>query len=193
MAIGIWTGGPQALSQNLPRLSPPIPPVLVVQHMPAQFTGAIAARLARSCSVAVEEAAEGDRVLPDRILNALGGRHMTVVDRPGEARVAISDVPLVSGHRPSVDMLFHSVARVFGPSSLGVILTGMGRDEVEGCKRILLAGGMTLGQDEPTTVVYGMNKAAYLEGAVRRQFALEELPGIIEHPFLALDGPPRPR
>lgn len=193
VAIGISTGGPQALGQVLPELSPPIPPVLIVQHMPAQFTGAFAARLARNCAVAVKEAAEGDRVLPDRILIAPGGRHMTVVGRPPEVRVAISDGPLVSGHRPSVDMLFQSVARVYGPSAVGIIMTGMGRDGVEGCKRILQAGGTTFGQDEPSSVVYGMNKAAFLEGAVRKQFALEELPGIVEHPFAAGDGPTPPR
>jgi two-component system chemotaxis response regulator CheB len=179
VVLGISTGGPQALSQTLPGLTPPTPPVLVVQHMPAQFTGAFAARLARRCSVAVKEAEEGDLVLPDRILIAPGGRHMTVVGRPPRVRVVLSDGPLVSGHRPSIDMLFHSAARVYGSSAIAIIMTGMGRDGVEGCKRILLAGGVTFGQDEPTSVVYGMNKAAFLEGAVTRQFALEDLPGII--------------
>jgi two-component system chemotaxis response regulator CheB len=187
IAIGISTGGPQALSQTLPRLAPPISPVLIVQHMPAQFTAAFAARLARQCAVAVKEAKEGDRVLPNQILIAPGGRHMTVVGRPPQVRVVLSDGPLVSGHRPSVDMLFHTVARIYASASAGIIMTGMGRDGIDGCKRILLAGGATFGQDEPTSVVYGMNKAAYLEGAVRRQFALDELPGIIER-LSRIDG-----
>jgi two-component system chemotaxis response regulator CheB len=148
--------------------------------MPAQFTGAFAARLARKCPITVKEAEDGDRVVPNRILIAPGGRHMTVVGQPPRARVALSDGPLVSGHRPSIDMLFHSAARAYGPSTVGILMTGMGRDGVEGCKRILLSGGVTFGQDEATSVVYGMNKAAFLEGAVSRQFALEALPGIIE-------------
>jgi two-component system chemotaxis response regulator CheB len=187
VVIGISTGGPQALSQTLPDLSPPIPPVLVVQHMPAQFTGAFAARLARLCSPVVKEAEEGDHVLPDRILIAPGGRHLTLIGRPPRVRVALTDGPLVSGHRPSIDMLFHSAAKVYASSAVGIIMTGMGRDGVEGCKRILTVGGVTFGQDEDSSVVYGMNKAAYLEGAVGRQFALDELPGIIER-FSRIDG-----
>ena len=180
VAIGISTGGPQALSRTLPALAPPAPPVLVVQHMPAPFTGAFAARLARHCTVAVKEAEEGDRVLPDQVLIAPGGRHLTIVGRPPQVRVALTEGPLVSGHRPSVDMLFQSAARAYGSAAVGIIMTGMGRDGVEGCKRILAAGGTTFGQDEATSVVYGMNKAAYQEGAVRKQFPLEELPEIIE-------------
>ncbi len=178
--IGISTGGPQALSQTLPALSPPIPPVLVVQHMPAQFTGVFAARLDRNCAVEVKEAEEGDRVQPDRILIAPGGRHMTVTGHPSLARVSLSEGAPVSGHRPSIDMLFQSAAKVFGPSAVGILMTGMGRDGVEGCKRILAAGGTTYGQDEATSVVFGMNKAAILEGAIRRQFPLDQLPAIIQ-------------
>jgi two-component system chemotaxis response regulator CheB len=179
VAIGISTGGPQALSQTLPGLSPPIPPVLVVQHMPAPFTLVFAERLARHCAVAVKEAGEGDRVLAGQVLIAPGGRHMTLAGRPPHVRVCLTDGPLVSGHRPSIDMLFQSAARVYGPAAVGIIMTGMGRDGVEGCKRIRAAGGITFGQDEATSVVYGMNKAAYQEGAVQRQFPLEELPSII--------------
>jgi two-component system chemotaxis response regulator CheB len=189
VVIGISTGGPQALSQTLPSLRPPIPPVLVVQHMPAQFTGVFAGRLARSCSVAVKEAEDGDLVLPDRILIAPGGRHMTLVGRPPQVRVALSDGPLMNGHRPSIDMLFQSAARAYAAAAVGLIMTGMGRDGVEGCKRILAAGGTTFGQDEETSVVYGMNKAAHQEGAVRRQFGLDELPEIIEN--LSRPRPPR--
>lgn len=180
VAIGISTGGPEALAQTLPLLSPPTPPILIVQHMPASFTGVFATRLAKRCSVAVKEAATGDSVVPNQILVATGGRHMVVSGHPPRCTVSITDGPAVSGHRPSVDMLFQSVARAYGPSCVGIIMTGMGRDGVEGCKRILAAGGATFGQDEATSVVYGMNKAAQLEGAVQTQFPLESLPSLIE-------------
>jgi two-component system chemotaxis response regulator CheB len=180
IVIGISTGGPQALSQTLPALAPPISPVLIVQHMPAHFTLAFANRLGRHCSVAVKEAEEGDRVLADQILIAPGGRHLSLIGRPPQVRVALTEGPLVSGHRPSIDMLFQSAARVYGSASVGIIMTGMGRDGVEGCKRILAAGGTTFGQDEATSVVYGMNKAAHQEGAVQTQFPLDELSSIIE-------------
>jgi two-component system chemotaxis response regulator CheB len=188
VVIGISTGGPQALGQAFRGLVPPIPPILVVQHMPAGFTQVFAERLARHCELTVKEAEDGDRVVPDQVLIAPGGRHMTLIGRTPRTRVAITDGPLVSGHKPSADALFLSAARAFGAAAVGIIMTGMGRDGVEGCKKILAAGGSTFGQDEATSVVYGMNKAAYLEGAVRRQFALEELPGILVR--LAKKGPP---
>jgi two-component system chemotaxis response regulator CheB len=181
VVIGISTGGPQALGQVLPQVAPPTPPILIVQHMPAQFTGVFAQRLDRNCSVPVKEAEEGDAVTPDRILIAPGGRHLLLTGHPPNARATLADGPLVSGHKPSVDMLFQSAARVYGPSVVGIIMTGMGRDGAEGCKRILAAGGNTFGQDEATSVVYGMNKVAFLEGGVRQQFALEDLPGVIAH------------
>lgn len=180
VAIGISTGGPQALSQTLPEVKGPIPPILVVQHMPAQFTGAFAARLSRQCSVPVKEAEEGDRVEPDQILIAPGGRHMVLVGKPPHVRVSLDDGAPVSGHRPSIDMLFQSVARTYGSSCVGILMTGMGRDGVEGCKRIQTAGGWTFAQDEASSVVYGMNKAAIQEGAIKQEFSLEDLPRILE-------------
>lgn len=180
IALGISTGGPQALSETLPLLAPPLPPLVIVQHMPALFTPVFADRLGRKCQVPVKEAAEGTPVLPDQILIAPGGRHLAVTGRPGHATATLSTGAAVSGHRPSIDVLFQSVARVFGAASVGIIMTGMGRDGVEGCKRILSAGGVTFGQDEATSVVYGMNKAAFLEGAVREQFPLDDLPFLIE-------------
>ena len=188
VVLGISTGGPQSLGQVLSGLTPPIPPVLVVQHMPAGFTRVFADRLARHCHLAVKEAEDGDRVFQDQILIAPGGKQMTLIGRPPRTRVAISDGPLVSGHKPSVDALFLSAARAHGAATVGIIMTGMGRDGVDGCKKILAEGGTTFGQDEATSVVYGMNKAAFLEGAVRRQFALEELPAILAR--LARKGPP---
>jgi two-component system chemotaxis response regulator CheB len=179
--IGISTGGPQALSQVLPLLVPPVPPILVVQHMPAQFTGIFAERLNRYSTVTVKHAEEGDAVIADRILIAPGGRHMVVIGQPLRARIALLDQPAVSGHRPSIDVLFQSAAQVYQSATIGLLMTGMGRDGVEGCKAILAARGFTLGQDEDTSVVYGMNKAAFLEGAVKAQFALDELPQVIQN------------
>ena len=181
IVIGISTGGPQALSQIFPVLAPPIPPILIVQHMPGQFTGVFAERLNRYSSLTVKEAEEGDQVLPDRVLVAPGGRHMALAGLPPRLRITLSDEPPVSGHRPSIDVLFQSAARLYQSATVGLIMTGMGRDGVEGCKAILSAGGLVLGQDEPSSVVYGMNKAAFLEGAVKAQFGLDELPGILQN------------
>jgi two-component system, chemotaxis family, protein-glutamate methylesterase/glutaminase len=179
--IGISTGGPQALSQVFPLLVPPLPPILVVQHMPAQFTGIFAERLNRYSTVSIKQAEEGDPVLPDRILIAPGGRHMVLIGHPPRVRIGLLDQPPVSGHRPSIDVLFQSAARAYQSATIGLLMTGMGRDGVEGCKAILAAHGFTLGQDEGTSVVYGMNKAAFLEGAIKAQFALDELPHIIQN------------
>jgi two-component system chemotaxis response regulator CheB len=179
--IGISTGGPQALSQVFPLLVSPLPPILVVQHMPAQFTGIFAERLNRYSTVSIKQAEEGDAVLPDRILIAPGGQHMRLTGHPPRVRVALSDESPVSGHRPSIDVLFQSVARAYQSAAVGLLMTGMGRDGVHGCEAILAAGGFTLGQDEATSVVYGMNKAAFLEGAIKAQFALDELPHIIQN------------
>jgi len=181
LVIGISTGGPQALSQVLPHLTPPAPPILIVQHMPAQFTGVFAARLDRYSALSVKEAAEGDLVLPNHVLVAPGGRHMALAGHAPRVRVTLSDNALVSGHKPSVDVLFQSAARIFQSATVGILMTGMGRDGVEGCKAILAAGGFTLGQDEATSVVYGMNKAAFIEGSIKTQFALDELAGILNH------------
>ncbi len=180
IVIGISTGGPQALGQFLPLVNAPVPPILVVQHMPGQFTAVFAERLNRTCSLTVKEAEEGDRLLPNRVLVAPGGRHMAITGHHPHARVALSDGAPVSSHRPSVDVLFHSAARVFQGSAVGIIMTGMGRDGVIGCKAILAAGGTTYGQDEATSSVYGMNKAAFLEGGVSYQFSLDQFPALIK-------------
>jgi two-component system, chemotaxis family, protein-glutamate methylesterase/glutaminase len=182
VVIGISTGGPQALSQVFPLLSAPLPPILVVQHMLAEFTGVFTQRLDRytSPTIKVKSAETGDAVLPDQILVAPGGRHMMVTGGPFWPRALISDDPEVSGHKPSIDVLFRSAAQVYQSAVVGILMTGMGRDGVEGCKAILAAGGFTLGQDEASSVVYGMNKAAFIEGAIKAQFALDELPAILQ-------------
>jgi two-component system chemotaxis response regulator CheB len=181
LVIGISTGGPQALSQVFPLLRPPIPPILVVQHMPAQFTRVFAERLDRCSPLSIKEARDGDAVSPNQVLIAPGGRHMVLVGHSPRVRVSLSDDPPVSGHKPSVDVLFESAARVYHSAAIGIMMTGMGRDGVEGCKAILAQGGFTLGQDEPSSVVYGMNKAAFLDGALKAQFPLDELAAIIQN------------
>jgi two-component system chemotaxis response regulator CheB len=163
----------------LPLLVPPAPPILVVQHMPAQFTGVFAERLNRCCSLSVKEAADGEIIQPNHILIAPGGRHTSLTGHAPWIRVVLSDDAPVSGHRPSIDVLFQSAARIYQSGAVGILMTGMGRDGVEGCKAILAAGGFTLGQDEGSSVVYGMNKAAYLEGTIKVQFALDELVSIL--------------
>jgi two-component system, chemotaxis family, protein-glutamate methylesterase/glutaminase len=181
VVIGISTGGPEALSRILPELRVPAPPIIVVQHMPAQFTGVFAERLNRYSTLTVKQAEEGDAVIPDQVLIAHGGVHLVLKGTPPHVRVALCPDPPVSGHRPSIDVLFRSAAQVYERAVIGFLMTGMGRDGVDGCKAILAAGGVTLGQDEETSAVYGMNKAAYVEGAVKAQFALEELPGMINN------------
>ncbi len=188
-AIGISTGGPQALSQVLPLLVPPLPPILIVQHMPSSFTGPLAERLNRYSRLTVKEAEDGEIILADHVYIAPGGRHMTLAGRPPRARIMLSDEPPTSGHRPSIDVLFQSVARVYQATALGLIMTGMGRDGVDGCKAILASGGFACGQDEATSVVYGMNKAAFLEHAVNGQFALEDLPALLQRPFSSHSEP----
>jgi two-component system chemotaxis response regulator CheB len=180
VVLGISTGGPQTLTRIFSVLEPPLPPILVVQHMPATFTRVFAARLDRRCRVDVREAVDGHRIEPDQILIAPGGRQMRLIGRPPIVRVTLDDGPPVSGHKPSVDVLFRSAAEVFGPEAVGVLMTGMGRDGVDGCLKILQAGGTTIGQDEASSIIYGMNKAAFEAGAIRKQFSADELPGLLQ-------------
>jgi two-component system chemotaxis response regulator CheB len=179
VAIGISTGGPPALALLFENLRPPMPPIVVVQHMPAGFTGPFAWRLNSISELSVKEAETGDLLEPDRVLIAPGGRHFRVRRRGSQVYAVIDDDPPVSGHKPSVDVLMRSVAEAFGANTLGVIMTGMGHDGVAGCQAIRQKGGFVLGQDEATSEVYGMNKVAYVEGHVNEQFALDEVAQVI--------------
>jgi two-component system chemotaxis response regulator CheB len=183
VAIGISTGGPPALQEVFENLTLPIPPIVVVQHMPSQFTGPFSQRLNQICPFLVKEATDGDVIKPNQVLIAPGGRHLTIQRRSGKNIVTIDDGELVSGHRPSVDKMFFSAAEVYGNNLVGVIMTGMGRDGADGCKRIIEKGGQTLGQDQESSVVYGMNRVAMREGGVQKQFALGDLAGIISSLF----------
>jgi two-component system chemotaxis response regulator CheB len=176
IAIGASTGGVEALITVLSGLPENCPPTVVTQHMPATFTRSFAARLDRLCAPIVTEAEDGDRLIPGRVFIAPGGaRHMEV--EGGACRLRETD--LVNGHRPSVDVLFHSVAAACGAHAAGLILTGMGKDGAKGLAAMRKAGARTFGQDETTSVVYGMPKAAFELGAVERQAPLGELSRLV--------------
>jgi two-component system chemotaxis response regulator CheB len=147
--------------------------------MPEQFTKAFADRLNNICHVAVKEAENNDRVIPGHVLIANGGKHMLLRRSGAQYRVELKDGPLVSRHRPSVDVLFRSVANAAGPNALGVIMTGMGDDGAHGLKEMRDAGAHTYGQDEDTCVVYGMPKEAFKLGAVQEELPLDQIPQVI--------------
>jgi two-component system chemotaxis response regulator CheB len=177
IAIGISTGGPDALRVVFSKLDADLKvPIVVVQHMPPGFTNEFAKSLDRICPLDVKEAAEGDPIIPGRILIAQGNKHLEVEKKGiNEPCVHLSDAPLVSGHRPSADVLFASVAMSYQNHALGVIMTGMGRDGAQHLGTIYKEGGMTLGQDEKSAVVYGMPRVAYELGHVMEQVSLENM------------------
>ncbi len=176
VAIGASTGGPEAISTVLKEFGPDIPGTVVVQHMPPGFTGMYAKRLDNHCRVRVKEAEDGDRVLPGQVLIAPSGdRQMRVVRGTDGYRVEVKPGERVSGHCPSVDVLFHSVAKAVGKQSIGIILTGMGGDGAKGLLAMREAGAATIGQDESTCVIYGMPKVAYEIGAVQYQEKLSDI------------------
>jgi len=176
IAIGISTGGPDALRVVFSKLDADLTvPIVVVQHMPAGFTNEFAKSLDRICPLDVKEAEDGDEIKNGRILIAQGNKHLEV-ERKGLGAVArLSDSPLVSGHRPSADVLFASVAMTYSNRALGVIMTGMGRDGAQQLGNIYKEGGMTLGQDEQSAVVYGMPRVAYELGHVMEQVSLDNM------------------
>ena len=176
IAIGISTGGPNALRDVFAKIDADLPqPIVVVQHMPPGFTEEFAKSLDRICPLDVKEAADGDLVRPGRILIAPGDRHIEIEKRPLGAIARLSEAPPMNGHRPSADVLFASVARQYQNRALGVIMTGMGRDGARELGSILKEGGYTLGQDEASSIVYGMPKVAYELGHVQKQVALNDM------------------
>ncbi|MFC5300797.1 protein-glutamate methylesterase/protein-glutamine glutaminase [Azospira restricta] len=176
IAIGTSTGGTQALEAVLGRLPRTTPGIVVVQHMPEKFTALFAQRLDQLCAVEVLEAADGQRVLPGRVLIAPGGRHMAVRRSGAHYIVDVRDGPPVNRHKPSVDVLFRSVARAAGRNALGVIMTGMGDDGARGLKEMRDAGARTVAQDEASCVVFGMPKEAIRLDAAERILPLERIP-----------------
>jgi len=179
LMIGASTGGVEALKTLLMDMPPDCPPTLVTQHMPERFTAAFANRLNRECPMTVYEAADQQRIQSGCVYIAPGDHHLEIY-REGLAFICrLNDGPPVSGHRPSVDVLFRSGARVVGSKAIGVILTGMGKDGAEGLLEMRKSGASTLGQDEASSLIYGMPRVAFERGAVERQFPLTELAGAI--------------
>jgi two-component system chemotaxis response regulator CheB len=180
VAIGTSTGGTQALEVVLTQLSRTVPGIVIVQHMPEKFTAAFADRLNGICDIEVLEAKNGDRVIPGRALVAPGGRHMQVKRSGAQYHVEVIDAPPVNRHRPSVDVLFRSVAKCAGRNVLGIIMTGMGDDGALGMRDMHDAGAETIAQDEKTCVVYGMPKEAVKLGAIDKITPLSNIAGLIE-------------
>src|SRR5207248_47801 len=176
IAIGISTGGPNALQFVLSQIPGDFQStILIVQHMPEGFTEMLAKRLDECCALHVHEARSGDLLLAGRVLICPGNRHMMVRRMPRGDLVVLSDGPPVNGHRPSADVLFHSVAQEFSLMSVGVLMTGMGEDGAEGLGAIKAAGGMTIAQSEDSCVVSGMPRAAILKGYADKVIPLEGL------------------
>lgn len=179
VAIGTSTGGTQALQTVLSALPAVTPGIVIVQHMPPQFTAAFAARLDNLCQIEVREAKDNDRVVPGTALIAPGGKHMMLRRSGAQYNVEIKEGPPVNRHCPSVDVLFRSVAKVAGRNALGVIMTGMGDDGARGLREMRDAGAHTVAQDEATCVVFGMPKEAIRLEAAVRVIPLESIPQVI--------------
>jgi len=181
IAIGVSTGGPNALQYLFSQLSVEFSgSILVVQHMPDGFTELFAKRLDDSCPIRVKEAQSGDLLVAGRALICPGNRHMKVKKLPLGNVAVLSDEAPVNGHRPSVDVLFHSVAEKFGPQATAVLMTGMGEDGAVGLGEIRAAGGFTVAQSQETCVVFGMPKAAIERGYAMRIADLQDLPGVLQ-------------
>jgi two-component system, chemotaxis family, protein-glutamate methylesterase/glutaminase len=180
VAIGSSTGGTQALETVLTALPRVSPGIVVVQHMPEKFTAAFAARLNSLSALEIREAQNRDRVLPGRVLIAPGGRHLLLRRNGAQYHVEVRDGPPVNRHRPSVDVLFRSVAQAAGRNACGIIMTGMGDDGARGLLEMLEAGAHTVAQDEDSCVVYGMPKEAVKLGAAREVLPLTRIAGVIQ-------------
>lgn len=176
IALGISTGGPNALREVFAKIDPKLPrPILVVQHMPAGFTKEFAASLNRICPLEVKEAEDGDLIHPGQIYIAPGDYHIKVEKSTLCNVIRLSKEDLRNGHRPSADVLFESVAKIYQNRALGVIMTGMGRDGAAQLAEMRKQGAWTLGQDEKSSIVYGMPRAAFELGAVQKQVSLENM------------------
>lgn len=175
IACGTSTGGTRALEVILTGLPENCPGMVVVQHMPEKFTAAFASRLDRMCQCEVREACDGDAVLPGRVLIAPGGKHMQLKKQGTQYAVRIFDGPPVNRHRPSVDVLFRSVAQVAGSIATGIIMTGMGDDGAAGLLTMREAGSYTIAQDQQSSVVFGMPKMAIERGAACEVMSLSAI------------------
>jgi two-component system chemotaxis response regulator CheB len=173
--VGASTGGVEALKVLLMHLPEKCPPILITQHMPPRFTAAFAERLNRECPMTISEAKDGDVVTHGHAYIAPGAHHLKLIRHNGKFLCQLSDEPPTTGHRPSVDVLFGSGVRAAGRLAVAVILTGMGKDGAQGMFDLRQAGAVTLGQDEASSLVYGMPKAAFERGAVMHQHPLSHM------------------
>ncbi len=176
VAIGISAGGPATLHQMIPSIPKEFPPIVLTQHMPADFTGPFAERLNAASKITVVEATDGMRIKPGHLYLAPGNRHLSIEKRIGVPTTRVQDGPKVSGFRPSVDVLFESVAKTCGADAIGLVMTGMGCDGAAGIKILKGAGATTLSQDQESCVVYGMPKAAAGTGCVDHVVSLAQIP-----------------
>jgi chemotaxis methyl-accepting protein methylase len=178
IAIGASTGGTEAISTVLSALAPPLPPIVIVQHIPPVFSQMFAERLNEEGNLSVKEAENGEHLLPDHVYIAPGDKHMQIKKTGALLSLMVQRGAMVNGHCPSVDVLFHSVA-VLGSQALGIILTGMGEDGARGLLAMRTAGASTIGQNEKSSVVYGMPRVAKLMGAVERELPLAAVAGAV--------------
>ncbi len=179
IAIGASTGGTEAIFEVIQAFPREMPGIVVVQHMPPVFTRMYAERLNNTCKMEVKEAEHGDVIVPGRVLIAPGDKHMRINKRGNSFIVECFQGEKVNGHCPSVDVLFNSVADKAADKAIGIILTGMGYDGAKGLLRMKKNGAITIGQDEESSVVYGMPKVAYDIGAVDKQVSLKDIPRLI--------------
>lgn len=175
IAIGASTGGTEAIKAVLTEMPVDSPGIVITQHMPPGFTTTFAKRLDMSCRISVHEAQGGERIVPGHAYLAPGDKHLTVVRSGADYRIELNDGPRVSGHKPSVDVMFESVAESVGSNALAVILTGMGKDGAMGIKSIAEQGGFTMAQDEATSLIFGMPQEAIKTGCVKQVAPLEEI------------------
>ena len=176
VAMGSSTGGVEALAAILPKLKPPFPPIVIVQHIPAGFSRMFAERMNRESALTVKEGEDGEIIKPDCAYIAPGGLHMKLIKLNEVLQIKCFMAPPVHSCRPAVDILFYSVAELVGAEALGVILTGIGHDGAAGLLAMKQQGALTLGQDEATSAVYGMPKSAFERGAVVKQLPLDGMP-----------------
>lgn len=186
VAIGISAGGPATLHQMIPAIPKEFPPMVITQHMPADFTGPFAERMNAVAKGQVKEASANDELTAGRVLIAPGGQHLRVVRRGGRLVAKLDQGPKVAGFRPSVDVLFESVASAVGSRAIGVVMTGMGCDGSVGVRLVKEGGGTTISQDRESSVVYGMPKAAFDTGCIDRVVCLEEIPSVIAEALAGL-------
>ena len=172
VAIGASTGGTEAIREVLQKLSPAFPATIITQHMPPNFTKSFATRLNNTCDIKVKEAENGERLLPGNVYIAPGDKHLKLIKSGADYRIKLDDGPLVSGHKPSVDVMFSSLAEISNGNVVACILTGMGRDGAQGMLQLKNKGATTLVQDEASCVVYGMPKAAVELGAADMIYSL---------------------